>query len=377
MENKKTYSVTDLVNELKLPRSTVNDWLIRYEQYIEFAKRGKRKVFFASTLKVLQEISKLRSQDKSSFEIEQELAHRHPVQAEVASAPEQAASTNKETADSKQNNSPDSMLPTLNKQNEELTALFGTRFEEISKYLASAEQQSKQVSGKIRRWYLTAMVLLALLTAAFAFAVIKISKVLDEQKSQLSNNRGIIQQQNNNVIAELKDNQQRLKETQQTIATQAADLNKMGLRLDRNSADYTKNIAELKNGLKEQRERFATMLEHARKNAAKEQAAELARQRDAFAKQQLAKLHRFETMAANLKKQQEEIAILKLRLSAKQASLDEVMRRANEIKKTVVSPGKKKPVKLVKKRVVAPAKKVIQKATIKPAENLNKSQDKQ
>jgi peptidoglycan hydrolase CwlO-like protein len=215
------------------------------------------------------------------------------------------------------------------------------------------------------------------LTAAFAFAVIKISKVLDEQKSQLSNNRGIIQQQNNNVIAELKDNQQRLKETQQTIATQAADLNKMGLRLDRNSADYTKNIAELKNGLKEQRERFATMLEHARKNAAKEQAAELARQRDAFAKQQLAKLHRFETMAANLKKQQEEIAILKLRLSAKQASLDEVMRRANEIKKTVVSPGKKKPVKLVKKRVVAPAKKVIQKATIKPAENLNKSQDKQ
>jgi len=368
MENKKTYSVTDLVNELKLPRSTVNDWLIRYEQYIEFAKRGKRKVFFANTLKVLQEISDLRSQEKSSFEIEQQLAHRHPVQAEVTSVPAKDNETKQQPASDKQSNSTDSMLPTLNKQGEELTALFGTQFEEISKYIASAEQQSKQVSGKIRRWYLTAMVLLALLTAAFAFAVVKISKVLDEQKSQLSSNRGVMQQQNSNVITALKGNRQRLKQTQQTIAAQTADLNKMGLRLDRNAADYTKNIAELKHGLKEQRERFAAMLENARKNAAKEQAAELARQRDAFAKQQLAKLHRFETMATNLKKQQEEIEILKLRLSAKQASLDEVMRRANEVKKTVPVPPKK--------ASVPPAKKLVKKATIKATEKLNKTQDK-
>lgn len=337
MENKKNYSVTDLVTELKLPRSTVNDWLIRYEQYIEFTKRGKRKVFFESTLKVLQEISELRSQEKSSYEIEQELARRHPVQAEVTSSP---AKKNQENI--KQNNSADNLLPSLNNQGAELTALFGTQFEEISKYLTAAEQQSKQVSGKIRRWYLTAMVLFALLTAAFAFAVVKITKVLDDQNSQMSSNRGTMQQQNNSVIAELKSSKDSLKQTQQTIVAQAANLNKMGLRLDHNATDYTKNIAELKNGLKDQRERFAAMLENARKNAEKEKAAELARQRDAFAKQQLVKLHHLETMSANLKKQQEKIEILKLRLSAKEASLDEVMRRAENVKVSVPKPAVEK-----------------------------------
>jgi hypothetical protein len=324
MEKRKNYSITDLVNELKLPRSTVNDWLVRYEQYIELSKRGKRKLFFDSSLKVLQEISELRSRGKSSFEIEQELARRHPLQAEVAATSHKKVSGK----GAEQLNQTDNMLPSLKNQGEELSKLFGTQFEEISKYISSTEQQNKQVTGKIRRWYLTALVLFALLTAAFAFAVIKISKVLDDQKLQLSSNRGVMQQQNSNVITELKGNKQNLKQAEQTIAAQVSKIDKFGVRLDHNAADYKKNIAELRNGLKEQRDRFAAMLVDARKSAAKEKSAELARQRDAFAKQQLEKLRHLEIMAANLKKKQEEIEILKLRLSAKEASLDEVMRRA-------------------------------------------------
>ncbi len=327
MENRKIYNVTDLVNELKLPRSTVNDWLVRYEQYIEFTKRGKRKVFFPSSLKVLQEIAALRTQEKSSYEIEQELAKRYPVQAEVASHLTKKNTGNKMG----QNKSEGSMLPSLNNQSEELATLFGNRFEEISQYIASNQQQTEQVTRKIGRWYLTALVLFALLTAAFAFAVVKIKQVIDEQKVQLTSNQKIIKAQNDDVAGKLNMNKEALQSTRQTIKAQTAELSRIGVQLNRNATNYKQNIAELKAGLQEQRKNFATMLAKARNDAAKEKAAELARQRDAFAKQQLGKLKKLEQMAIELNKQQEKIEILKLRLSAKQLSLDEVMRRSEKI----------------------------------------------
>lgn len=334
MENRKHYSVTGLVNELQLPRSTVNDWLGRYEQYIEFTKRGKRKLYYENSLKVLKEIAELRAQEKSSYEIEQELARSHPVQAEVA------ATQKTTTTDNGEKSSAENMLPSLKQQSDELVALFGNRFEEISQYITTAEQQNKQVTGKIRRWYLTAMLLFALLTAAFAFAVVRISKVLDEQNVHLSTNRGVMLKQNDKIVTALQSNKQNILLTNKTIVQQATKIDKLGLKLDRNSTDYAKNIAELKQGLKEQRERFAAMLEDARKSAAREQAAELARQRDAFAKQQLKKLRIIENMGAKLKNKQAEVEMLKLRLAAKQASLDEVMRRADKVKNSLPKPIK-------------------------------------
>lgn len=352
MENRKIYNVTDLVDELKLPRSTVNDWLIRYEQYIEFSKRGKRKVFFASSLTVLQEISELRAQEKSSYEIEQELAQRHPVQAEVASNLTKKGVTggvSKKTL-------PDSMLPSLNNQGEELATLFGTRFEEISNYISSAQQQNQQVTRKIGRWYLTAILLFALLTVALAFATIKIKQVIDEQKIQLVNNQDIIRDQNRNVASELDINKKVLQNTRQTITKQTVELNRIGVQLDRNAVDYKKNVAELKAGLKEQRNNFATMLDKARNDAAKEKSAELAKQRDAFAKQQLNKLRKIEQMALELSSKQEKIEILKLRLSAKQISLDEVMRRSEKIIHQKIDSEIKKPTSNVPIKTITPNK---------------------
>ncbi len=335
MEKRKSYTITELVHELELPRSTINDWLVRYEQYIEFAKRGKRKMFFESSLKVLQEIAELRVKEKSSYEIEQELARRHPVQAEVAAVPGKKSSGNASASQAEEDN----LLPSVNLQSEELTKIFGTRLEEISQYISTAQQQNRQVTRKIGRWYLTAMVLFALLMAAFAVAVVKIKQVIDEQKYQLVNNQTITKEQNRSVVAGLELNKQTLQGTRQTINKQTAELNRIGVQLDRNAVDYKKNVAELQAGLKEQRENFATMLDKARDDAAKEKAAELARQRDAFAKQQLEKLRKLEQMAVDLKKQQEKIEILKLRLSAKQVSLDEVMRRADEINNPTPKPA--------------------------------------
>ena len=44
MNEKKTYSIVELAEMLNVPRTTLNDWLTRFYQYIECETRGKRRV---------------------------------------------------------------------------------------------------------------------------------------------------------------------------------------------------------------------------------------------------------------------------------------------------------------------------------------------
>ena len=80
----RTYLASDLAGELGLPRSTINDWLMRYADYLEVETRGKRKVYSEKSLRILKEISGMRNEGKSSFEIEQLLASRYGIRPEVA-----------------------------------------------------------------------------------------------------------------------------------------------------------------------------------------------------------------------------------------------------------------------------------------------------
>ena len=49
----RTYLASDLAGELGLPRSTINDWLVRYADYLEVETRGKRKVYSEKSLRML------------------------------------------------------------------------------------------------------------------------------------------------------------------------------------------------------------------------------------------------------------------------------------------------------------------------------------
>ena len=63
----KSYLASDLANELGVARSTVNDWLSRYGDYLETENRGKRRAYSEKSLRILREISEFRN--KSSFTI--------------------------------------------------------------------------------------------------------------------------------------------------------------------------------------------------------------------------------------------------------------------------------------------------------------------
>jgi DNA-binding transcriptional MerR regulator len=84
MKDQKTYIIADFVKILDLPRTTLKDWLERYERYIEFEVRGRRKIYFESSLEVLKEIAALRQDGKTVPEIMRELAEKHPINADFA-----------------------------------------------------------------------------------------------------------------------------------------------------------------------------------------------------------------------------------------------------------------------------------------------------
>ncbi|MBO4305141.1 MAG: MerR family transcriptional regulator [Lentisphaeria bacterium] len=80
-EEEKYLSVMDLASLVGVPRTTVNDWLGKYSQFINSVQQGKRKVYPQSTVAILKEIGSLRAAGLSFPEIERKLAATHPLQA--------------------------------------------------------------------------------------------------------------------------------------------------------------------------------------------------------------------------------------------------------------------------------------------------------
>ena len=54
MNEKKAYTIVELAEALNVPRTTLNDWLTRFYQYIECETSGKWKVYFDTSLEVLK-----------------------------------------------------------------------------------------------------------------------------------------------------------------------------------------------------------------------------------------------------------------------------------------------------------------------------------
>jgi len=80
----KLYSVSDLAASLNVPRTTVNDWLRKYDRYIDFEMRGRRKVYTDASLEVLRIISSAKDGGTGASELEAELAARCAVRPEIS-----------------------------------------------------------------------------------------------------------------------------------------------------------------------------------------------------------------------------------------------------------------------------------------------------
>ena len=305
MNDKKTYSIVERAEILNVPRTTLNDWLTRFYQYIECETRGKRRVYFDTSLEVLKEISELRNSGMASADIENELAKRHPVHAEIAPPQPEEQEGGEPAAPPPETQ--EMMPPVVRQQAEEIGRMLGKELQNIAERLESSKDMSKTFARRTMRWYILALVLIVAMGATAIVVTIKAGELLRRQDSKINGNSSIlskIDRQNDSITKEL---QQR----DQLISKQNQDLQRMSILLDKNSSDYQKNIEKLQLELNKQREDFKAMIEKASQSADTKTSAELAGIKDYFAKEKLEYITKLEAVGKENSERASQIEQLK------------------------------------------------------------------
>jgi DNA-binding transcriptional MerR regulator len=297
MQEKKVYSVAELAEKVGVPRTTITDWLNRFAQYMESEMRGKRKVFTEAALAVLVEIAKLRDLGRSTYEIESDLAARHPVQAEIHQEPPPPPSSASAPVEPSVEAGADTgalVAPAARLQAEELVRLMNGELKGLAQSLEQNQADAAKFARKAFRWQCGVAVLLLLLAVAAGAAALLIYNHIAVQNSRIdSGNRQLndLQLSTSLLVDELKKREGQ-------IGEQGRKLDDMVVTLDRSREDYRRNVEKLSKELREQQAVFEVELKKQSENAAGKHQSELTRMREDFAARQLEFLRQQEKIAA-------------------------------------------------------------------------------
>ena len=310
----KNYTVMELAEQIGVPRTTINDWLARYSQYIDSTLQGKRKVYPESALTVLREIAALRNSGKSFPEIETELSAKHPIRA-VPVPPQEEKTEAKPSA--AENPAPEAKPGTgennagfaviARQQSEEIGRLIGESFRNMEQRIQGLEKLSA-AQRRLSYLWLTACICFAVLLAATGYwAWIRMRAAGEENRrlrdQQVENTARLtkLQEQSVTLIAGNRD-------FQANIAKLQSELKQQKQEFDQNIRAEKERLTELHRA---QEKTLAAERDQAR-HEIKEQETRLALEKEKFAAERLKLLNELEA----LKKQQEN---LKAELKAEQA----------------------------------------------------------
>jgi cell division protein FtsB len=306
----KGFLASDLATALNVPRTTVNDWLARYADYLDFELRGKRKMYSPKALAILRDIAALRDAGKAAFEIEAELAGRYGLHPEVA--PETGVAENEPKIAPEPAAGQDAPART-----QESHALAKIDAGELERLFARLEDQEKMRQRSARRFWkfflLMTLFLILLLLMTLALVGGFALKKWEEQRAassgelrnlhtQVDRAKGVIEElksdfaaadsaRNDSVAAVLKALRDGRSEEREQLSLaerrREEELRKIAVELDRSRQDHAANLAKLTAALERQR----TDAEKTRHAMADEltskHEAEIVALREEFARRQL------------------------------------------------------------------------------------------
>ena len=293
----KCYSVMELAERVGVPRTTINDWLNRYSQYIDYMMQGKRRVYSENTLSVLLRISQLRSSGASSFQIEGELAASYAVHPETADEVPPPAETVQKTVQKEEGQQPEEVqtepsstvteetpaaeeAPKSPESGEDLSAaaqeetalvrnpaedpavLLGERFREMLEKMDRMEKRSRSSARRAWIFFAFAAILTILVGIAGFFAH---RRLRDMEKEASEKN------------AEL------------------ARLTERAANLTAGAQSMREQLETLQSGLASQEKEFRAALQENRENYEKRREAELSAQKDRFAAERLELVRQMES----------------------------------------------------------------------------------
>lgn len=202
-----TYSAAALAAQLNVPRTTINDWLSRYEDYIDVEMLGKRKVYSRRSLEVLQTVQRLRDEGKSGSEISVFLSQNYGINPEVSVESAAAAAPAEEpvvppmpemTGDftAVENDPENPQLPAL--QQFERSAM------ELTSFIAELREQHQKSVRRSRTVIFLMLVLIVLLLGAAAGLVQAVRMQMAERQYETARMQENMQKMANGFTAELQ-----------------------------------------------------------------------------------------------------------------------------------------------------------------------------
>ncbi|MBR3505718.1 MAG: MerR family transcriptional regulator [Lentisphaeria bacterium] len=170
-DNQNLYSISDLADQVGVPRTTITDWLGKYARFIELQTQGRRRFYTDRTLSVLCKVAELRTAGRSIGDIDGELERIFPVHPTVE--PPDAAGTEQNPAekaagpDAASSNPGPQNYPVVKQENfDELYDLFGSKFTDLCDAM-SAVNKKADVSARRLRLMLAVAVMVIVILAGF------------------------------------------------------------------------------------------------------------------------------------------------------------------------------------------------------------------
>ena len=177
-ENTNLYSISDLAEQVGVPRTTITDWLGKYSRFIELQTQGRRRFYTERTLAVLCKIAEFRNAGRSIADIDAELERVFPVHPTVE--PPDPASPSDASGEPQQGGSSAApgTYPVVKQENsDELYDLLGTKFADLCEAMSEVDRKAGASVRRLRLMFavavVTAMLLLCFLALFYAFFLVQ------------------------------------------------------------------------------------------------------------------------------------------------------------------------------------------------------------
>lgn len=174
-DNHNLYSISDLADQVGVPRTTITDWLGKYARFVELQTQGRRRFYTERTLSVLCKVAELRTAGRSIGDIDGELERIFPVHptVEPPDAPSEpfpgaAPGANPAEPSPDEPGSAQQTYPVMKQENDELYDLFGAKFADLCDAMAAVNRKADASARRLRLMLAVAVLIIVVLACFLA-----------------------------------------------------------------------------------------------------------------------------------------------------------------------------------------------------------------
>ena len=163
------YSISDLAEQVGVPRTTITDWLGKYARFIELQTQGRRRFYTDRTLSVLCKVAELRTAGRSIGDIDGELERIFPVHPTVEPPESSGAASGASAPEQEAGGSEPQGYPVVKQENpDDLYDLLGAKFADLCDAMSAVDRKADASARRLRLMLAVAVMIIVVLAGFLA-----------------------------------------------------------------------------------------------------------------------------------------------------------------------------------------------------------------